>query len=212
MPKTLLAAVLAAALSAGCAATRPPLCVTGDKEFDAIWDASRSVLSEYRFVVDRSDLRAGIITTYPMVGRHWFEPWRQDAPTSRLAAMHSLHTIWQTVTVTVCKAEDVSAADGRLARYTVGVQVDMRRSTRPTYQVTSTADAYDMFVGRKGVARSFAMYEGAGAKPGTAEEIGRNKPLEAVLAKKILSRAAKSLTIYTPSRPRQAGDPNLHRE
>ena len=196
MPRTLLAVLLVSALLGGCV-TSSPLPVTGDREFDAVWDAARDVLSENQFRLDRLDPRAGVITTYPMVGRHWFEFWRQDAPTPRLVAMNALHNIWQTVTVTVCKADSTDANEaGRLDKYALSVCVEMTRSTRPTYQVTSTADAFQMFLGRKVVQRDFAMYEAGGAAPGSAETIGRNTPFEAILAKEILSRAAKSLTVY----------------
>lgn len=200
MQRILLAVMLAGSGLAGCATHRAPLPVTGDHEFDAIWDAAYNVLTEYRFTVDRNDPRAGVLTTYPMVGRQWFEVWRKDAPTARMAAMNSLHKIWLIATVTVGKVEPAAQAEGRLTKYRVGVQVDLRRSTRPTYQVSSTAGAFDIFRGRKDTARDTAMYEGPDAKGGAAESIGRYPTLEAEMTRKILARAAKGLTIYRPER------------
>ncbi len=200
MQKMLLAVMLAGSGLAGCATHRAPLPVTGDQEFDAIWDAAYNVLTEYRFRVDRNDPRAGVLTTYPMVGRQWFEVWRKDAPTVRMAAMNSLHMIWLIATVTVDKAEPTAQAEGRLTKYRVDVQVKLRRSTRATYRVSSTADAFDMFRGRRDVARDMAMYEGPDARPGAAESIGRSPKLEADMTRKILARAAKGLTIYRPER------------
>lgn len=58
-----------------------PARPTGDVEFEATWDAAIAALGKYRFRVDRADRRAGVITTFPLVGRHWFEFWRRDATT-----------------------------------------------------------------------------------------------------------------------------------
>jgi len=197
MKRTPLAALLLAAVLGGCSAAGAPLPVTGDREFDTVWDAARNVLADNFFRIDRLDARAGVITTYPMVGRHWFEFWRQDAPTPRLAAMNTLHQIRQTVTVTVSKVEDADAdRPGRLDKYAVRVRVEMARSTRPTYQINSTADAYQMFLGSRLVHREPAVDEGAGPAAPSAEPIGRNEPFEAALTKEILSRAAKNLTVY----------------
>jgi len=195
MYRVAILTVAVGVLLAGCGASQGPAAgfsATGDPQFDALWDAATAALRDYRFHIDRQDRRAGVVTTFPLVGRHWFECWRKDAATPRDVLEGTLHTVTRTATVTIRKAP---AGQGAVGKYAVAVEVRTRRSTLPTYQVTSTADAYDLFLGRGDVARTCAAdvtrRQGRGA--GKEEDLGRDAALEKVIRRRIVSLAQKAL-------------------
>ena len=195
----ILAAAVVGALLVGCGAGQVSavrLAVTGDPQFDALWDAATAALGEYRFQIDRQDRRAGVITTFPLVGRHWFEFWRKDAATPRDVLEGTLHTVTRTAKVTIRKA---AGGRGAVGKYAVAVEVRTRRSTLPTYQVTSTADAYDLFLGRGDVARTYAadVTRRRGRGAGKEEDLGRDAALEKALRQRIVELAQKALATPT---------------
>jgi len=192
MSRTIALGMLAAAVLAGCAA-RPPVAFTQDKRFDAVWEAAEATLRDYRFTVDRADRRAGIITTFPLVGQYGFEFWRKDAVTGRDVVEGMLHHVTRQATVTLRKAPAGAGGDAAPG-YVAEVQVHTTRSTRPEYQITSAADAYDMFLGGSRVGRGYAMDEARQGKAGgNWDALGRDKALEAALHKAIVQRTAQHL-------------------
>ena len=95
---TIIIAVLCALLSvfSGCAATRTSIqnstiTIQGDR--DNIWQISQAELKDRGFSLDRVDLRSGVIDTFPMVSKQWFEFWRRDVIGPKAIAESSLHTI-----------------------------------------------------------------------------------------------------------------------
>ena len=105
--KPIAAALVAAALLGGCSAFEmsPPTPITSSNEFNALWEASLEVLRENNFVVDRADPREGVITTFGLLGRHWFEPWRTDARKGSDVAEGALQTIYRQAAVRVSQAQ-----------------------------------------------------------------------------------------------------------
>ncbi len=79
----------------GCSepiATAPePLLVQA--EVDQIWQLCQTELKTRGFHLNRVDRRSGIIETYPLTSKQWFEFWRQDVVTVYDLAESSLHTI-----------------------------------------------------------------------------------------------------------------------
>jgi hypothetical protein len=129
-------------LLAGCQAAPQPMATTRpvsaeQADYDAVWQASLDVLREYDFRVDRQDRRDGIITTYPMTGKSWFEFARQDAATARDAWESSLQTIYRAVEIRVDRD-----SSGK-CRPTVRVLVS--RCDRPDLQITNASQAFEMF-------------------------------------------------------------------
>ena len=173
-----------------------PARPTGDPEFDATWDAAVAALAKYRFKVDRADRRAGVITTFPLVGRHWFEFWRRDAVTRTDIAESALHTIRRRVTVTVTRREVSAGPDEWRAEYDVGVVVTKSRSNRPAPHVTSTSEAYDMFRQPTEIRRIGAPGEGSGSKDGSTP-LGRDEKLEQLILDRIRSIKAKKLGTFS---------------
>jgi hypothetical protein len=200
----LLAAALAAAC--GCAQHTEPVVpeppkTPAERRFEAVWQASIQTLREHRFVVDRQDRRAGVVTTYPMVGQHWFEFWRQDAASAADLAESTLQTIYRRATVTIRRREPDDPNNP--PRYRPVVEVTTARSNRPQPQVSSTSEAYAIF-SLSGGRSAFVMDLGGGEEEASASgngvsrpegtvPLGRDEHLEARLAGRIGAVARRRL-------------------
>ena len=149
--RTLLTAWIAALCLAsigGCATYAHPASpqrhLTGpERNFEAVWQASISVLRKYNFTVDRTDRRAGIITTQPLVSQQWFEFWRKDAVTAYDWVEGSLQGVLRTVTVRIIPVEDPAS---KVTTYQAKVEVAVTRPSSEELSITTTSEAYDMFI------------------------------------------------------------------
>ena len=169
---------------------QPSASVVGDENFLALWDAAMEVLREHRFVIDRADKRAGVITTFPMVSRQWFEFWRSDAVTARDVLESSLQTIYRQVTVRIRRKSPDSPY------YSASVSVSVSRSDRLNPQITSTSEAYDLFLSPGRISRSESLTGLSGSVSAERQvEVGRDAKLEKLLQNQINRLAAKKLTI-----------------
>ena len=102
-----------------------------DNNFEEVWSASRNELVRRGFVIDRLDKRAGVIETFPLVSRQWFEFWRQDVVTSNAAAESSLQTIRRSVLMKISLAPD-----GKIA---IDCDVHVERlASKPGKTITQT--------------------------------------------------------------------------
>jgi len=205
---TILSAAVAAA--GGCSAfrTAPPMPATQSPTFNALWDASTETLRHHHFKIDRADRRAGVITTFPLLGRHWFEFWRADARTPRDVAEGTLQSIYRTATVRIRPAE---APAGRPdMAYATEVDVRTSRSARPNVRVTSTSEAYDLFVGEGADERTPALPEAEGpvdaGKAGPVD-VGEDPRLAELLLEEIRRRAAAKLATAPAPATRAATRP-----
>jgi len=180
----LLAAML---LPAGCQPkyTRPVLEPTPQtpeqQSFQRLWQASRHVLIGYHFHLDRQDSRAGVITTWPMTGKQFFEVWRSDAAQAVDTAESTLQTIYRAVRVTIRQRYD-----GR--GYEPVVEVLVTRSDKPTNGISSTSEAYDMFTKRQKKKNKLTGEQEAAQMV----ELGNNRALEARLTAQILKEAGRA--------------------
>ena len=85
----------------------PPAEMTrSEKNFQAVWDAGREVLRSYRFTVNHRDRRAGLMTTDPMGGRHFFEWWRRDKATATGALENSVQPMYRVVSLQIRKTDE----------------------------------------------------------------------------------------------------------
>ena len=188
------AAAYAAVLVGGCSAFEiaPATPATTSEDFNALWDAATQVLREKHFVIDRADRRAGVITTFPLVGRYWFEFWRQDARSGRDLAEGTVQTVYRQVTVTVHKAP--AQAGGN---YVADVLARTSRSDLPNVRITSTSEAYELFFEPQEFTRgrTTALPEkDAPVDPtGRPVDLGRDARMEGLLKQQIESRAAAIL-------------------
>jgi len=110
------------------------------QDFDELIKSTETVLRDYCFVIDRLDYRLGLITTEPLVGAQFFEPWRRDNQTMDDVAKSSLGTRRRTVRVEIVRNDDntfTAALKVLLERQTVAEQritnvVSYRGARRPT--------------------------------------------------------------------------------
>jgi hypothetical protein len=128
----------------GCQNGPPPVATsrpaTAELSFeeDAVWQACLDVLWEYDFRVDRQDRRDGVITTYPLTGKSWFEFARKDAATTGDALESTVQTICRTVEIHIAKDE--------AGKCLLSVTARTSRSDRPELQVTNSSQAHEMFL------------------------------------------------------------------
>jgi len=132
-------------LTAGCANyTRPQTTVwpggPGEDNFQAVWQASLDVLEKYNFRIDRKDRRAGVITTRPMLARHWFEFWRRDAVTTYDLAEGTLQTVTRRATVRIEPLDEFKGV------YQPVVVVEVARPDRGGMEIIAASEAYDRFL------------------------------------------------------------------
>lgn len=70
------------ALPAGCASTKQreqtePICLES-VSMDQVFSAAEQILTRMQFAIEKSDIQAGRIITYPLRGAQFFEFWRGD--------------------------------------------------------------------------------------------------------------------------------------
>ena len=182
-PTLLLAAML---LPAGCQPkyTQPVVAPTPQtpeqQSFQRLWQAGRHVLISYHFHLDRQDPRAGVITTWPMTGKSFFELWRKDSAGAIDTSESTLQTIYRAVTLTIRQRPD-----GR--GYEPVVEVLVSRSDKPTDGISSTSEAYDMFTRRRKKNKLTAEQEAA-----QMVELGNDRALEIRLTAEILKQAGQA--------------------
>lgn len=184
--------------------TQPAKLSPAEKDFEAVWQAARQTLRTYRFELDRQDRRAGLITTAPMTGVHFFEVWRRDAARPIDLGESTVQTIHRTARVSIRPVN----ADAQT--YQAHVEVLLRRSDRPTPQVTSTSEAYGLFhiSGSRKQRRSLLLDSG---EPGQGREhfvdLGPDRALEAKLTSEIAAAAARLRGVAPAGKPRPAPKP-----
>ena len=172
----------------GCVKHTSPVAaqpeLTSEQEsFLAMWRASLEVLRRYHFEVDRKDRRAGVIITAPLTGQYFWEFWRGDAAGPANLAESTIQTIYRVVKVEIRPRDEGGG-------FVPAVEVATFRSDNRTPQITSTAEAYDMFIGSAG------RYVIKDVRPG-APSVGGRVPLAAdselqqKLSQEILQTAAQ---------------------
>ncbi len=84
-------------LLAGCASTQPteptePICLE-PVSMDQVFSAAERTLTRMQFAIEKSDVRAGQIITFPLRGAQFFEFWRADNAGLSGTAEASLHSL-----------------------------------------------------------------------------------------------------------------------
>lgn len=149
-----------------------------DRNYENLWQATLYVLRKYDFTIDRQDRRAGVITTEPLTGKHFFEFWRHDATTSSDKYENTVQTIYRSVCVNLTRSE--SHAD----QYTPRVMVTVARSNRGETNIISLSDAYGTgFTSVKSAAERehYKDKQTEGMKAAVKESVRVGQPLQPVL-------------------------------
>ena len=103
-----------------------------ERNFEAVWTASRDVLKRSGFTLDRQDRRDGVITTWAVPSGQIFEFWRKDAATLFHHEENTVQTILRAVKVSIHQIEGTDKFD-------IDVEVLMARSDRKPAQLTSSS-------------------------------------------------------------------------
>jgi hypothetical protein len=160
-----------------------------ERNYQAVWDAACRVLDDYYFKLDRQDRRAGVITTYPLTGKQWFEFWRKDAVGDEELLENALHTIYRVVKVRITPTADDAS------RFIASVEVEVFRSNRANPSEGSFSAALSMIAGAnysernmpEGQPEGYLMNETGKAviEKYALTDLGRDHALEQQLASRI---------------------------
>ena len=140
----IIVAILACLLT-GCATVpialdSEPVIVEAD--LDHLWQQCQSELKNRGFSLDQVNLRSGIIETFPLVSRQWFEFWHRDTVTAVATAEASLHTIRRSVRMELSSLEN--------SKYQLQCRVDVERLSLAPSVVSGSVQAQDVFSGTAG--------------------------------------------------------------
>ena len=177
------------ALTAGCGTYTTPIApgpqLTEDQaNFEAIWQATQNVLTDYYFQIDRRDRRAGLVSTYPMTGQYVTEFWRADSVTADDLAESMLQTVRRQASVRIIG--DLEAPQG----YSATVQVESWRSDRPQKQLTSASQGFSLFT----IAGNLAVMDTKVELGNYDVSLGRDGALENRIASAIEAEASRILS------------------
>jgi len=164
---------------------------TAQRSFDAYWRASLEVLRSYEFELDRQDRRAGILTTKPMLGRHFFEVWRRDAVTYYDMTESTLQSIYRAVTVQLVPGAEAGV-------YEPKVTVSLQRLNKPSDGPPSASAAMALVSPSQRRERKRTL-RAASALPDGRTQVGEHQPLARKLAGEIRAKAARLLGRPAPS-------------
>jgi hypothetical protein len=116
---------------------RPAVAHAGGADFNRLWNACRRSLETRSFVVDRVDLRDGVMTTFPQVSKQIFEPWRNDVGTFPEVMESTIGTVRRSVRVEVVRRED--------GNYEATPKVIVERYAQSERRITSVARYTEVF-------------------------------------------------------------------
>jgi len=165
----------------------PPTKLTeAERNFQAVWEASKDVLRGYQFTINRQDRRAGVIITEQIVGKHFFEFWRRDAVGPRETAESAIQPTYLMVTVRIRSTGP--------STYEPAVAVAAARPRSVGDNVTSTGEAYNALVLPRDRTRSDLEAADAVDLPGKpGKEVPGGRGLARRIAEEIRAEAARKL-------------------
>ena len=167
----------------GCTDKRLPQwdAVAADNaSFDQVWDACLASLEDRSFQVDRRDRRFGLIVSEPVVGKQFFEFWRNDTADSDELLNSSLHTIRRVVTIRIAKQGPM--------QFQVNVEAHAQRVSLPGDQLDNAAEAFEL-LSRQGVPTSPTRSDYLRPRPEPIwVDIGRERALEQAIMRDIVRR------------------------
>src|SRR5262249_44400097 len=115
---------------------QPAQSVTAN-DFDRLWNVCEEAARDFLFSIDRTDYRAGLLTTRPLTSRQWFEVWRPDVRTIPDLDESATATIRRTI-----RFEFERRADGT---FTVAPKVLVERQSVAEQRITSVVSYRGMF-------------------------------------------------------------------
>ena len=187
LPLTLIA--LSAVTLIGCSKTLEPqmdAVSVDNSSFEQVWDACLASLEDHSFEVDRRDRRFGVIVSEAVVGKQFFEFWRNDTANSDDLLNSSLHTIRRVVTIRIAKQGPTE--------FEVDVEAQAQRISVPGTQLNSTTEAFEL-MSSQGVPVSPRRSDYLYRRGETIwVDIGREQALEQAIMRDIAGRLESERT------------------
>lgn len=110
--------------AAGCgtktAARQEPVCVQ-DVQPDVVAEAAEDVLVDMGFDIEKYDVDAGYISTYPLRSKQFFEFWRGDTAGKKAKLASNLHTERRTVEMNISESDRQLCVDCTVIRERLSV-------------------------------------------------------------------------------------------
>jgi hypothetical protein len=106
-------------------------------DFETLWNTCTDAARDFLFVIDRTDYRAGVMTTKPLTSSQWIEFWRPEVRTIDDSAQSSLAAIRRTI-----HFEFTKLADGS---YEVAPKVLVEREAIAEQRITSVTGYRGVF-------------------------------------------------------------------
>jgi len=119
--------------------TRQSFIVADEEQVDAFWETCQAVLRGNRFLLDRVDRNAGVITTFPVTSQQFFEFWRHDVDTAHDVLIASLSAMRRRAAIEVQSPPDNPMA------LNVSITINTERLSAPERQFNNSAQALRLF-------------------------------------------------------------------
>ena len=159
-------------------------------DFFTLWTACTQTLLYDQFEIDERNERLGILTTFPMVSKQFFEPWRSDAGTWDAILLDSLQTVRRTVRFDIARRPD--------GTYIASPKVLVEQSSHPERRITAQAQFTQAFVD---IAEppNRTTDEGVVVPNRYWYALGRDNAMEEQLAHAVQQRARGKFEIRNPN-------------
>jgi hypothetical protein len=228
LPQVAICCIALLAASGCVKYTQPVVDLTPEtpeaRNFQAVWSAAQETLRDYRFQIQRTDRRAGLIVTEPMVSMYPTEFWRKDIRSSEKLFESSLHRMYRAAVVQIAPGDQPGT-------YRPRTRVLVGRSERQHAQVTEASQVAQVYAGggpridygqsrletsadaslvddnQPETPEAWIPVSRRGLNMPNVAEVGRDVALEARLDHDIRRRAAKVLSRMAPAEPEQAPQP-----
>lgn len=222
---------LALLATSGCVNyTQPVVDLTPEtpeaRNFQAVWLAAQETLRDYRFEIQRTDRRAGLIVTEPMVSMYPTEFWRKDIRSSEKLLESSLHKMYRAAVVEIVPGEQPGT-------YRPRTRVLAGRSERQHPQTTEASQVAKVYAGggpridygqsrletnadaslvdddQPEAPEAWIPVSRRGLEMPNVAEVGRDVALEARLDHDIRRRAGQVLSRMAPAQTEQTPEPQI---
>jgi hypothetical protein len=150
---------------------RPAVAHASGADFDKLWEACRRCVQIRSFVVDRTDPRDGVMTTYPQVSKQLFEFWRNDVGTFGGVMESTIGTVRRFVRIEVVRRGD--------GTYEATPKVVVERYAQSERRITTVARYAEVFAldpAQQGTRERDKL--GADLPPAYWYALGRDEALE----------------------------------
>jgi len=116
---------------------RPAPVAIQSPDFERLWNTAAETARDFLFSIDRTDYRAGVMTTKPLTSSQWIEFWRPEVRTIDDSAQSSLAATRRTIRFEFTKLLDGS--------YEVAPKVLVEREAIAEQRITSVTSYRGVF-------------------------------------------------------------------